>query len=399
MRILMLGRPPGVGWIPPGTAEIVVCGEGLPSAPWYDTVPVPDLTDLEQVLFALTHAGRLEFDAVYCDHEHAMVNAAVVAGVVGASRAMSIPMALLGRDKLRQKQLVARAGLPTATVDLVPVEARPRAGFAPSAPYPVIVKPVFGSAVRGVRRVDSAADLPAALTTLANREPVLCEEFVGGTEYHLDAAIAGGRLALLSVGRYLTNIMDTGLASPTGSCVLPVEGNESIYDRAQHLVTASLEAFRFTDGVVHLEAFDSATGLVYSECGFRRAGGKITDAVAAGTETDYRRTSCLASLGMLLPAPLRRPHRAAAWIMFKVEPGVLKRMPDDDDFAAVRDMWQVSLRRDLVGSYVPAMDGVYQNIGFALVTAPDSGMALTELQRAATVFHEGVVVSPRLDQV
>lgn len=391
----MLGRPPGRDWFPSGGTEIVVCGTGVVPADWYRALPTPDISDLEQVLYTLAHAGESAFDAVYCDFEHAMVNAAVVARHVGASHALSVSTALLGRDKLAQKRAVTAAGLRTATVDMVPADPAARAAFVPAMPYPVIVKPVFGSAARGVRLVDSPETLASTLDSLAEREPAVCEEFVDGVEYHLDAAVCGGRLALLSVGRYLSNIMDTGLTKPTGSVVLPVEGNEALYARAEHLVRGSLDAFGLTDGVVHLEAFDTAAGMYFSECGFRRGGGKMTDAVSAGTETDHRRTSCLASLGLLPAAPLVRPHRAAAWIMFKVEPGVVERLPADEDFAGIDGVWQLSMRRDLVGRYVPAMEGVYQYLGFVLVTAPDNETAHARLRQAAEVFHAGVVVSGR----
>jgi ATP-grasp domain-containing protein len=376
-----------------------VCGEGVTSTAWYDAVPVPDLTDLEQVLFALTHADRLVFDAVYCDYEHAMLNAAVVATVVGARHAMSPRMALLGRDKLRQKQLVAAAGVATAAVQLVPLSAELRAEFEPEPPFPLVVKPVLGSAGRGVRRVDAAAEVPQALAALAAREPVLCEEFVPGRECHIDAVVTDGRVVLLSVGFYLTNIIDTDTARPTGSCIVPLRGHESLYGRAESLIVRCREAFGLTDGVMHLEAFDSGEELTYSECAFRRAGGKSSETIALATGCDYRQMSCLASLQLLPLGPVRRPDRAAAWVMVKVEPGYLEKVPDDSCFASVRGLEQVSLRRDLVGTHVAEMDGAYRNVGFFIVTAADAGSAQLEVQRAVGIFRDGVVVTPQAQGV
>lgn len=372
-----------------------MCGTEVPAASWYTALPVPDISDIEQVLYTLNHAGAVKFDAIYCDFEHAMVTAAIVAQIVGARRAMSLPTALLGRDKLAQKRAVRAAGLRTATVDMVPADTVARAAFRPSVSYPVIVKPVFGSGARGVRLVNSAAELRTALDATAQREPALCEEYLDGVEYHLDALICGGRLALLSVGRYLCNVLDTGLTRPLGGVVLPVESNEDLYDRAEHLVRESLKAFGITDGVVHLEAFDSASGLVFSECGFRRGGAKVSEAVSACTGTDYRRACCLASLGMLPTGPLRRPHQAAGWIMFNVEPGVLERMPDEDDFADVSEVCQLSLRHDLAGRYVPVTDLGYHVAGFAVITAPDSDTALSRLNQADAIFRNGVLVCAR----
>src|SRR5689334_6529472 len=114
----MIGRPPQPHWCLPADAEIVVCGRGVPehgTAPGrgYTGVPVLDPSDLEQLLCALTHHAGVapgqgawwNFDAVYCDYEHALVNAAVIARIAGAEIAMSPAQATLGRDKWRQKQL------------------------------------------------------------------------------------------------------------------------------------------------------------------------------------------------------------------------------------------------------------------------------------------------------
>ncbi len=395
MRVLLLGRPPGQDWFGDGNLDVVVCGNQVPSASWYKALPVPDITDLEQVLYALTHAGEGAFDAVYCDYEHAMVNAAVVALHVGAASALSLSTALLGRDKLAQKRVAAAAGLPTAMVDMVPMNAHERAAFHPSAPYPVVVKPVFGSAARGVRLVDSAAELGPALAALTQWEPALCEEYVEGVEYHLDAAVCGGRLVLLSVGRYLTNVLATTRKRPLGSVVLPVRDNEELYGRAEYLVRCSLAAFGLTDGVVHMEAFDTPTGLVFSECGLRRGGATVPEAVSAATGLDYRRTSCLAGLGMLPEAPFVRPHQAAAWLLLKLEPGVLKRLPEDQDLAAVPYAQFLSLRRELVGKNTPATEGVYESVGAVLVTAPDANTAVARVGQAVKVFQDHVIVAPR----
>lgn len=393
MRILIMGRPPGRDWRLPPSSDVVVCGEGVPEATWYQAVPVPDLTDLEQVLYALTHAGRVAFDAVYCDFEHAMVNASMVASFVGASQSLSPRTALLGRDKLLQKQVVSAAGIPTAKVEMVPLSGPERERFVPSGPYPLIVKPALGSATRNVRRVGTPAEAAAAIAAVGEREPALCETFVEGRECHIDAVLVDGELRLLSVAHYLSNVIDTGAARPTGSCVVPAAGNEELYDRAEELVLACRAAFGLTDGVLHLEAFDHDGTLVYSECGFRRAGAKVPQAVTLATDCDYRELACLASLRLLPPAPTVRPLRATAWVMVTAGPGYVESMPDDDRFATVHGLEHVSLRRELVGSYVGERSGPYDNAGFLLLSGAETEAVRGEAERAAGIFRTHTVVT------
>ncbi|MEU7723859.1 hypothetical protein AB0B78_01130 [Streptomyces sp. NPDC040724] len=104
MRNLILGRPPGPDWRLLPSPHIVVCGEDLLEAAWYEAVPVADLTDLEQILYPLTHAGQLALDGAYCDYEHAMVNASVIASVVGPPQAL-----VTGRDEETARAEAGRA--------------------------------------------------------------------------------------------------------------------------------------------------------------------------------------------------------------------------------------------------------------------------------------------------
>jgi hypothetical protein len=223
-------------------------------------------------------------------------------------------------------------------------------------------------------------------------QPVLCEEFINGVEHHIDAVIAGGKLVCLSIGLYLVNLIDVDLAHLPGSVIIPFAEHEELYEAAERLVLKSLQAFGLTDGTAHFEVFCSGGQLIYSECGFRPAGGWIPEAVALATGCNFRMLSCLASIELLAtPGPVHRPHRSTAGILVKVPPGYVKEMPGDQEFSCVRGLAQISLRRELVGTRVG-----YATAGTILVTASDPDSARTEALRAADIFRQRVVVIPEV---
>lgn len=402
MRILMVGRPPQPHWRLPGGAEVVVAGSGVPRedpafGARYAGVPVPDPSDLEQLLCALIHeagsppeagAPWWDFDAVYCDFEHALVNAAAIAALAGAQVSMTPGLATLARDKWRQKQTARAAGIATAPAELVTVGS-PR---LPALPPPLVVKPLLGSAARDVRSYDDADAARARAVELTASEPALVEAFVTGPECHVDAIVVRGEIVLLTVGFYLTNVMSTTHLLPTGSCIVPHHEDPDLYARAADLIARAAPAFGVRDGVLHLEAFDTAEGLVFSECGFRRAGGKSSETVALSTGTDYRELACLASLRLLEPMPLRLPSRAAAWVMVKAPAGTVRALPRPEDFAGVPGLEEAVVDRSLLGRVVAGMPGAYERAGHVIVTGTDAASTRAAVTRAGDLFRAATVV-------
>jgi D-alanine-D-alanine ligase len=93
-------------------------------------------------------------------------------------------------DKIVAKRLLREAGLPTpvfvatgseAVRDMGAEALLP--GIAERVGLPLVVKPARGGSALGLRRVDDASQLPAALlSALAYDDRVLCERFVSGRE-------------------------------------------------------------------------------------------------------------------------------------------------------------------------------------------------------------------------
>jgi propionyl-CoA carboxylase alpha chain len=132
--------------------------------------PVETYLAIDRLLAAVKHAGA---DAIHPGYGFLAENAAFAQAVIDAGLAWVGPspesIAAMG-DKLRAKQLAARAGVPTLPaqeLDGLAPGGLPRAAAAVG--LPVMIKAAGGGGGRGMRIVRDAAALPEAVTS-ARRE-------------------------------------------------------------------------------------------------------------------------------------------------------------------------------------------------------------------------------------
>src|SRR5439155_16119366 len=131
---------------------------------------VRNVTDEGQVLNALKfiqsrkHVDRIE--ATVEAHIMPIAKVREAAGIPGTS----VKTAFLCRDKPSMKEVLRQGGVPcaqsTGASSRKEVEA-----FVERVGFPVILKPRDGAGASGATRVDSAAELPAAMKSLALDTP------------------------------------------------------------------------------------------------------------------------------------------------------------------------------------------------------------------------------------
>jgi acetyl-CoA/propionyl-CoA carboxylase biotin carboxyl carrier protein len=128
-----------------------------------EAVPVSSYLEIEEIIAACARGGAEALHPGYgfLSESPLLARACAAAGVIFIGPPASASE-LMG-DKVRAKEAAARAGVP-----VVPSYTEAEAG-AETTPYPLIVKAAAGGGGRGMRIVESAADLPAALES-ARRE-------------------------------------------------------------------------------------------------------------------------------------------------------------------------------------------------------------------------------------
>lgn len=220
----------------------------------------------------------IRFSAVATASEGPMVTTSLVGRALEVP-SLSLPCALALHDKFLQKQLVAQAGVPTATAGIVHYSD---ADMVAVDEYPVVIKPFTDAGPRGTAVIRTRNDL-RTFVSAAKAEgapgPWLVEEYVEGDAVHIDGVIREGELMFISVGRYLDKPIDITHGDLYGSVLLDPQHNEQIYSAARVMVTRSLHALGHRDGVFHLEAFLQANQLMFGECSGRVSGGQIPDVI------------------------------------------------------------------------------------------------------------------------
>jgi biotin carboxylase len=287
-----------------GAAERAEYGAVTRSLRDSTVIDLADKADIGRLMLALK---RLESSSrvgpithVFTDQETPMVAASLLAQHFGA-RGVSLAAAISSKDKFLQKQALRAFGITVPEFRLVSGTAAQRAQALDGFRYPAVLKPV---SAHGSRLVSVVPHAQAAADVLAAVEPgtpdveaFVLEEVMQGTEMHADGLVADGEVVFLSVSRYHAHVLEARGRALIGSTVLEPVADASRYAAAQGLAQATATAMEHEAGAFHLEYFETARGLVFSECGARTGGTWVTDAVAAKFGVDLRRGALEAVLG------------------------------------------------------------------------------------------------------
>lgn len=353
------------------------------------------LTDAAEVVSALARTGtQVPADAVVCSaDEFPLVTASVVAEALGC-RAWPVRRALALRDKFVQKQLIRAAGIPVADAVVVDLLAElDRIALAP----PYVVKPFDEAGVRRttvVRTSEEAARL-AGQDGAGHSGPWLVESFVEGGELHLDGVVRDGELHLLSVSRYLNNVLDFRNGGLVGSTLLDPAAHTGLYAAASDITTRSLRALGHPDGVFHLEVFEQGTDLVFGECAGRVGGGRVDTVVRLKFGVDLHDEWARAVLG--LPSAVaegRRDERTFGWVHLPAVAGHLVAVPADEVVRSRPGVEVVEMKAKAGMTVTDLLKDSNTRSGRAVVSGPDAAEVTSRLLGLAAWFRTSVTAEP-----
>ncbi|MCW2934464.1 MAG: Biotin carboxylase [Actinomycetia bacterium] len=225
------------------------------------------------------------------------------------------------RDKFLMLTRVAEAGLTVPAFALVP-DARAVRGFAERAGWPVIVKPIAGSASAGVVRLNGPGDLNGLSF---DEGPQLAQVFNPHQIYHVDGVFTGERLLVLRASRYLNSCLEFRGGGILGSVE---ESDPEITGIIAEFTLRAMRALSDRAQVFHFEVFvDADTGsCAFLEVGARVGGGETSFLWREVHGYDLMETAFRIHLGLqireevpqiadevggylLIPAPANRPCR------------------------------------------------------------------------------------------
>ncbi|MBT2772732.1 hypothetical protein J7J47_10880 [Halomonas sp. ISL-60] len=137
--------------------------------------------------------------------------------------------------------------------------------------YPLVLKPRYGTASKGVRLVYSDDDI--FFDEAEFSEPMMAQVYCSAPILHVDGWWDGQRVIVATTSTYINSCADFGPDSPLGSIEI---SSASYEDRVINAVSDLMDVFSPQQEVVfHLELFDSGDDLVFLEIGARAGGAEI----------------------------------------------------------------------------------------------------------------------------
>jgi biotin carboxylase len=252
----------------------VVLFDGSADAVGFEHADEGHVLDISNAAVSVDAARRVNPDGVAAIvTEVAVTTTAAIATTLGLP-GIDPETAANCTDKFRMRACFERAGLPVPRYDAVSTSdeatrACERIGF------PMVVKPVDSSGSRGVRRVESLDELPAALDlALSNsrQRRAILESFLEGTECTVETFTVHGRTHVLG--------MSDKVHLPFPHCVsislhYPPFFDEETRQAIGDAAIAAIDATGLRNGPGHVEVIVTPTGPVVVEVAARGGGYRI----------------------------------------------------------------------------------------------------------------------------
>lgn len=381
-------------------ARLVIASEGQHSI-------IPEVADGLHVDFAnvpeavdriLASASREPYDAIVASDDLTLEVATRAAAALGLPHN---PLSAVGaaRRKDLARDALRMAGLPVPQFRCLNL-TQPLAAQLAGLQYPCVLKPLAMSASRGVIRVDSSDALRRMLPRVAaivadslvsdERNRVLVESFLPGTEIAIEGLLSDGHLHVLAVFDKPDPL--DGPFFEESYYIMPSRLPQALLDRAIERLSQACAAYGLRQGPVHgeLRLHDGEAWIL--EVAARTIGGDCARLLSFGAGRSLEELVLRHALG--LPLDLN-PRGTAAGVLMIPTPaaGTLRRVE------GVLAAQQVSGIEDLV---------IAVREGYELVPLPEGGNYLgfvfahadtpEEVERALRAANDclNVVIAPSL---
>jgi biotin carboxylase len=289
------------------------------------------------------------------------------------------------RDKQLMKERVAAAGLRVPRSFRVRTVAEARAA-AERVGYPLILKPISGAGSADTHKVESDAELEAALRQMLHVGEASCEEFITGEEFTFDTVCIGGKPAYMNVAAYLPK----PLIARTNEWISPVI--ITVRDLEQEKLANGialgrrvLGALGMGDGFTHMEWFRKPDGeAVFGEIGCRPGGACIVDQMNYTSDIDLFREWARVMCHGRFEAQAERKYNAAIVFKRALGQGRIVRITGLDDYMRKFGRWVVEEKLLPLGAPRRNWKHTLISDGHILVRHPDWDEAYRMAFAAAT---------------
>jgi biotin carboxylase len=341
------------------------------------------------------YAARRPIDAVVPVDDLTTVVGAALAQALGL-RANAVASVSATRNKLRMRERLAEAGVPSPPFASFGVSERP-AEIAPRINYPCVLKPLVLSASRGVIRADSEPEFVAAFERIAKilaspdvreigegTDRILVEGFVPGVEVALEGLLDGGALETLALFDK-PDPLDGPFFEET-IYVTPSRQPEGTQSAIRECAARAAKALGLDDGPIHAELRVNHDGPWMVELAARSIGGLCSRTLRFGTGMSLEEIILRHALGLPI-ASLERERRAAGVMMIPIpRGGILEEIEGLEEARQVPLIEDVTISLHKGQEVVPLPEGS-RYLGFIFSRAETPAEAEAALRRAHGRLH------------
>jgi formate-dependent phosphoribosylglycinamide formyltransferase (GAR transformylase) len=196
--------------------------------------------------------------------------------------------AFLCRDKPAMKEVLRRAGIPTAQSTAARSAGEVRE-FAERVGLPVILKPRDAAGASGTHKAGTNEELESAIRAarVDQGAEVALEEFIEGHEGFYDTLAIDGRVVHDFCSHYFPGVLEamrTRWISPQVATTNRIEGET--YREVRELGARVNQVLGIGTSATHMEWFFGPKGLKFSEIGCRPPGVRVWDLYSAANDID-----------------------------------------------------------------------------------------------------------------
>lgn len=286
---------------------------------------LPSFDRPELAWAALVHLGVADrVDVVISGHEFAVTTAALLNDALGCRKPMDAAVALAGRDKPLQKRLWQQHGVPTARFRVFPEKPTSEAAFRHALgdlTPPYVVKPTADGGAHLVFRAETVEEMFDRITTTAELETFMVEEWQSGDEWHFDGVIANGRIESFMVSRDVNPVIEAKSGNPFRSIALPAKEYPRLYDEARAFAERCRSALGGQNSAFHLEVFGGPGRFVAGELAWRPPGGLVSISAQHSIGVSLWAAHARVHIGASVTAPEFEPTGVIGFVCLPVKSG------------------------------------------------------------------------------
>lgn len=286
-------------------------------------------------------------------------------------------------NKLMQRRAAADAGVSQPDFASIDSDAVP-----PWSVFPALVKPLDRSASQGVVRVDSVAELLAAVSVVreivGDDAPLLVEAFVPGVEVAVEGLLRAGRADVLAV--FDKPETPQGPTFPETLLVSPARVAPEVVVRLVDALERVVAAIGLREGPVHAEFKVDGDEVWFLELAARTIGGLCSRTLDRGG-LSLEQLVLHHALDLALPTPVADDVTATGVLMLPVTAtGRIAATRGVDEARAVEGVTSVVLAVG-VGERVVALPAGDRYLGFVFARAATAAAVEAALRAAWAAIH------------